>query len=103
VSEIEGRKSQGLHRPAFLVGWSAFEAVSRVLVAEEFARPQPPERLVDVLSREGHLEPQGADTMRTLTDIRNRLVHGALDAKVGPGEVDRPVPIIRSMTSEVVA
>jgi uncharacterized protein YutE (UPF0331/DUF86 family)/Holliday junction resolvase len=103
ISEIEGLKRQGLYRPAFLLGWSAFEAASRALVAGEFARPQPPDRLVDVLSSEGYLEPQDADTMRILTDTRNRLVHGALDADVGPADVERLVRIIRSMTSEVVA
>jgi len=103
IAEIERLSRDGLFRPAFLLGWATFEAASRALVSSEFVRPQTPGRLVQVLAREGYLTPEEADSMREFAELRNRLIHGALDAKVGRNAVDGLLKVLQSVTADLAA
>jgi hypothetical protein len=63
---------------ALLLAWATFEAISRALLNDEFARPQTPARLIEVLASHGYLLPDDADSLRTLAKTRNRFIHGDL-------------------------
>lgn len=103
ISEIERLQREGLLRPAFLLAWATLEAASRVLNESEFARPQAPGRLVQIMSREGYLTPTQADRMRNLANIRNHLAHGALDAEVTAGDLDGLLTPLRSVADQIAA
>jgi uncharacterized protein YutE (UPF0331/DUF86 family) len=76
------------YRAALLMGWSTFEALGRTIMPTDFARPQSPGRLVQLLAQEGYVTPSEADTLRKLGDKRNVLIHGNVLTEVSKGEVE---------------
>lgn len=103
IKEIKKLRDEGYLRPAFLLAWATFEATARAVAHAEFERPQTPGRVVQVLGREGFLTPDEADELRALTQKRNTLVHGGLDADVSAGDVDRMVRALEEIAKEVSA
>lgn len=103
ISEIQGLRSEGHFRPAFLLGWAAFEAAARAVAEGSFERAQSSGRLVQVLGEQGYLTPDEADAMRNLAEKRNRLMHGMLDAPVDGGDIDQLVRALEAMMAEISA
>jgi uncharacterized protein YutE (UPF0331/DUF86 family) len=103
MAEMEELRSQEHLRPAFLLGWAAFEAAARAIAEARFGQPQTPARLVQALGEEGYLTPDEADAMRGLAEKRNHLVHGTLDAPVRGADVDLLVRVLEAMTAEIAA
>jgi REase_AHJR-like len=97
VSEMQELAATGHFGPALLLGWAAFEASSRKLLAEQFKRPQTPGRLVSVLASDGYLTPSEADRLRELAGKRNALIHGELEAEIGAGDVQELIAILETM------
>lgn len=69
---------------AFLMLWPVLEAAARILVPSATRRPQSPGRVVELLAAEGYVVPSDADVLRKSAALRNRLIHGDLDADVTP-------------------
>jgi hypothetical protein len=88
----EGRKG-----PALLMSWATFEAISRSILPEKFAKPQTPGRIVEVLANSGHITPSDADRLRSLADARNKLVHGGLNAPIKVGELRDFLTLLRRL------
>jgi uncharacterized protein YutE (UPF0331/DUF86 family) len=103
IAEIKKLRGQKHFRASFLLGWSAFEAAARAVAETRFERAQTPGRLVQVLGEEGYLTPNEADAMRSLTEKRNRLVHGTLDAPINGEDVDQLVRALEAVTAEIAA
>lgn len=74
-------------RAALLIGWSAFEALSRARMLETFSRPQSPSRLIERLAAEGLLLPDSARFMREMAAVRNAFIHGDLSKNVSALQV----------------
>lgn len=87
----------GQHSAALVMGWSALEAIARVLLADRLARPQPPEHLVEILASEGYLTPDQADSLRPTAAARNAAAHGQLDAQIEPGQLDNLISAMRTL------
>ena len=83
---------------AFLLAWAALEAVGRTLLPQKFERPQTPRRLVQVLASEGYLTPTEADSMRQLSEKRNRLIHGELKTRITESNVSQMVGVLSMLT-----
>ena len=103
IAEIRVLARSGHPGPSLLLGWSTFEAVARTLMADVFARPQTPGRLVEILAMEGHITPTEADTLRALITRRNQLVHGGLDVDVTAAEMEVFAGIIDGLLMPAVA
>ncbi|MGN1289886.1 MAG: HepT-like ribonuclease domain-containing protein [Bradyrhizobium sp.] len=99
IEEIEHLEQLNALRSAFLLAWATFEAEGRASIAETFDRPQTPGRLVQILSQEGLLTPSEADRMRTLSELRNRLVHGDLSTEIKSEDLLWLVSILREMAA----
>jgi hypothetical protein len=97
VDEIDRLRHSGALRAAFLLAWATFEAEGRASIERQFERPQTPGRLVQVLSQEGFLTPEDADRMRTLSDKRNRLIHGDLGVDVSSEDLQWLVSVLRQL------
>jgi hypothetical protein len=69
---------------AFVMLWPVLEAIARILSPDQTRRPQSPGRVVELLASEGHVSPNEADILRRAANLRNRLIHGDLDAQVTP-------------------
>jgi uncharacterized protein YutE (UPF0331/DUF86 family) len=83
--------------PALLTAWAALEAVGRVLVPSLLARPQTPQRLLEVLASEGYLTPDEADAMREIVHLRNRVAHGDFKDAVTGAHLDRIMETIKAL------
>ncbi len=87
IKEMAQLTSRGFLMPALLLGWATFEAVARILMTEQFEKPQTPGRLIGLLAGEGYLTPSEADRLRKLATARNAFVHGELDIEISEDEV----------------
>ena len=93
----EARHLSGDHpQAAFLLAWASLEALARVTKSDQFAKPQTPGRIVEVLAQEGYFTPAEADLLRELSKRRNRLIHGDLDSKLTAEDVQRFLTIIEA-------
>ena len=86
-------------RAALLLGWSAFEAVSRARRPSVFSRPQSPGRIIERLAAEGVLTPTDASFFREMANARNAVIHGNLIQSVDLSQVERFLATIESLLS----
>jgi uncharacterized protein YutE (UPF0331/DUF86 family) len=97
LKEISRLLDAGFVDSAMLIAWATFEAIGRKLMPKEFARPQSPGRLVEVLAQEGHITPDEGDVLRQLVDMRNRFIHGELAIAISRPQVESFVKILSSL------
>jgi uncharacterized protein YutE (UPF0331/DUF86 family) len=95
IEEVSELKNSGHVTAAMTTAWSALEAVGRALLPEKLARPQPAERLVEVLASEGLITPTEADSLRRAAELRNSVAHGELGSAVSPENVDELLASLR--------
>jgi uncharacterized protein YutE (UPF0331/DUF86 family) len=100
LQEVEHLIDSSHYRAAFLLSWAVLEAFGRAVLEDKFRRPQTPGRLIEVLANEGVLTPQEAASLRPLAEIRNKLVHGELDAQVSEGETRHIAGLLKSLIVE---
>ena len=100
VTEVEDLIGASHHRAAFLLSWAVLEAFGRAVLEEKFKRPQTPGRLIEVMAQEGVVTPDEADSLRRLSNLRNKLVHGELDARVTESETRRMAELLKSLIGE---
>lgn len=94
LREVQQLNDSGHPDPALLLGWAAFEALGRALLPHDFARPQTPGRLVEMLAQGGQLTPNEADEIRRLVKKRNGLIHGELSTRVSISEISQFVAVL---------
>jgi len=101
LKEISRLLGAGFVDSAMLMAWATFEAIGRKLMPQEFARPQSPGRLVQVLAKEGHITPDEGDALRQLVDMRNRFIHGELSTAISRPQVESFVRILSSLANNI--
>ncbi|MGC1562681.1 MAG: hypothetical protein WA820_22915, partial [Bradyrhizobium sp.] len=101
LKEISRLLDAGFADSAMLIAWATFEAIGRKLMPKEFARPQSPGRLVEVLAQEGHITPDEGDVLRQLVDMRNRFIHGELAIAISRPQVESFVKILSSLANNI--
>jgi uncharacterized protein YutE (UPF0331/DUF86 family) len=94
ASAIQRRKGEvtallvaGQRRAAFLLGWSLLEAALRHAIGAKAGNPQAAGALVQCLATRGLIGPETEARLRRLVELRNRLVHGDLEAEPGQEDV----------------
>jgi uncharacterized protein YutE (UPF0331/DUF86 family) len=88
MNEVVSLKEQGYTRAAFVLAWSLLEAAMNLFGGEALNRPRSPGTLVQALAIQGYIEPDLERRLQTLTELRNRIVHGDLDAEPSSADVD---------------
>jgi uncharacterized protein YutE (UPF0331/DUF86 family) len=101
ISEVRDLAENGHFGPALLLAWATLEATGRMLAASQFQRPQTPGRLVQVLASEGYLTPDEADHLRSLSDKRNKLIHGELQTRITRSEVTRFADVLDTLADMI--
>jgi uncharacterized protein YutE (UPF0331/DUF86 family) len=101
IAELRDLGRRGHLEPALLLGWATLEALARATMTREFGRPQSPGRIVEILAREGHITPTEADSLRQLSDKRNKLIHGELQVRVSNEEVGAFANILDMLASQL--
>lgn len=103
IDEVKELRAKNFVGPALLLAWATFEALSRLLMSKEFARPQTPGRLVELLAREGYVTPTEADRLRELANKRNKLVHGELETSISDEELELFNSILDTLLNQAEA
>jgi hypothetical protein len=89
----------GSHAAAFLLSWATLEAIGRHLMHTDLAKPQTPGRMIELMAHNGIATPDEADRLRHLSKLRNRLIHGELDAKIGNSESGEMLHLLESIVA----
>ena len=103
IQSVEELTARGDLSPGLLLSWATFEALGRALLPNEFARPQTPGRLIEILASRGLITPSEADGLRRLADMRNRLSHGDIEVKVSQSDVERLLSILKMLARLLLA
>jgi uncharacterized protein YutE (UPF0331/DUF86 family) len=82
IMEVRELANQGHRRPAFVMAWSLLEAVLQSAKFSEGIRPLGPGTVVQTLAEDGYIGAETERRLRSIVDIRNRIVHG--DVKIEP-------------------
>lgn len=98
VDEVRQMISQGENRAAFVMAWSLLEAALHSKTPTTDSKPHTPGTVLQALAMNGYIDPQLEQRMRSLIDLRNRIVHGDVD--VEPTSAD--VQLVLSAISETI-
>ena len=88
---------------ALLLGWAAFEALSRALRPNDFVRPQSPGRLIEQLASNGEILPSDAEFLRSMAMHRNRFIHGDLLQIASKTDVERFITFLKMLSAASLA
>lgn len=97
IAQCRSLASDGKNAAAFLLSWAIFEAFGRNLLEEKLAKPQTPARVIEFLARDGIVTPQEAKDLRKLAGLRNRLVHGELDAAISSDQIKTMIDMLGTL------
>ncbi len=103
VNTMRRLLDHGFVSSALLQGWASFEAAARLLMTDQFRKPQTPGRLVEILAGEGYLTPSEADRMRILARYRNSFIHGELGAGIGDDDVRFFIAVLYGLIGAIAA
>ena len=84
-------------RASLLLFWASLEATARNLFPNQTSRPQSPGRIIELLAGSGEVTPSEAQSLRQLMNLRNRLIHGELNAVVKPSEIKPMLQLVRQI------
>ncbi len=87
LKEIEELTTKGHVRAAFILSWSLLEAALNRLNADEINHARNPGQVVQALATRGFLDRGAEQILRQLAQLRNRIVHGDLDANAEQKDV----------------
>ncbi len=91
LAEVDQLKRAGHLRAALIMAWAALEAAGRALLPQDLARPQPANKLIEVLASEGVVTPTEADSLRKAISLRNAATHGHFAVPITEQEVEQVV------------
>jgi len=102
ADEAERLAMDGEIAAAFVLGWSLLEASLNSLHPAADKRPRTPGTVVQTLSMYGDISYEMENALRPLIDLRNRVVHGDLDAMPGLDDVSQVLTAVRTALAENV-
>jgi hypothetical protein len=79
------------------------EQLAKALDTASGRRPRTPGTVVQALAMLGYLDPEAERRMRTLIELRNRIVHGDLDAEPAIEEVELVLSAVSHTLNENAA
>lgn len=100
ADEAERLAKGGHVAAAFVLAWSLLEATLNSLHPSADKRPRTPGTVVQTLSMNGDISYEVEKSLRPLIDLRNRVVHGDLDAMPTIDDVHQVLIAIRTALVE---
>lgn len=94
IAEVEGLRAEGHHRAAFMLAWSILEAVLNRLDETGSHHIRTAGQVVHSLAMGGHLSNEVERRLFRLSELRNRIVHGDLDAGASGQDVEQVLAAI---------
>lgn len=99
LDEVHELKAEGQNRAALVMGWSLLEAALHSVNGAVAAKPQKPGTVLEALAMSGYIEREVERRLRSLIEVRNRIIHGDLSVEPAAGDID----LILSVVSETIA
>lgn len=84
-------------RASLLLLWASLEATVRNIFPNQTSRPQSPGRIIELLAGSGEVTPSEAQGLRQLMNLRNRVIHGELNAVVRSSEIKPMLQMVRQL------
>lgn len=78
--QVRSLAEAGHLSPALIMAWSLLEATLNAIYPDTAGRPHRPATVLERLAMDGYITPELQRQLRDLIPLRNRLVHGDLDA-----------------------
>ena len=97
VREGAALEATGNVRAAFVIAWSLLEAALNSARPNADKRPRTPATIVQTLAMEGLIPEQLEVSLRPLTDLRNRVVHGDLTAEPSGADLGTVLLAVRTV------
>ncbi|WP_407521208.1 HepT-like ribonuclease domain-containing protein [Methylobacterium oryzisoli] len=88
VEDADALLAQGHRRAAFVLAWSLLEAALRARSRDNPGAALSPGAVVQSLAMNGLIEADRERSLRNLIGLRNRIVHGDVEADPAPDAVD---------------
>lgn len=89
-------------RAALLLLWSTLEAIGRRLSTSLSDGAQAGAgRIVEALAHDGTITPTEADLLRELVGLRNRIVHGEIDAVLPERDIQRALTMAEQLAAQI--
>lgn len=88
-------------RASLLLLWASLEAAARNIFPDQTSRPQSPGRIIELLAGRGEVTPSEAQNLRQLMNLRNRIIHGELNATVRPNEINQMLQLVRQLVESM--
>jgi hypothetical protein len=85
IAQAKKLKANGYVQAALVIAWSALEAAARLYDEQKQHRSKSTQTLVEFLEREGLVDFETSKELRSIGELRNRLVHGDLTAQAPEG------------------
>jgi hypothetical protein len=85
IAQAKKLETNGYVQAALVIAWSALEAAARLYDEQKQHRSKSTQTLVEFLEREGLVDFKTSKELRSIGELRNRLVHGDLTAEVPEG------------------
>lgn len=98
MDEVRALNGETRRGPAFVMAWSLLEAALHSVGSETTSRPRLPGTVVQTLAMNGYIDAEMERRMRSLIELRNRIVHGDLTVEPTSAEVE----LILSAISETL-
>ena len=98
IDEVRSLVREGQLRAAFVMAWSLLEAALHSTASDTSNTPHTPGSVLQALAMNGYIEPEREQQMRSLIDLRNRIVHGDVEAEPGAADVE----LVLSAVAETV-
>ncbi|MBK1624359.1 HepT-like ribonuclease domain-containing protein [Afifella marina] len=99
LDEARELVSTGDTRAAFVMAWSLLEATLNALGTIHNGKPRTPGTVVQSLTMEGHISQRTEENLRRLIGLRNRIVHGDVEAE----PTDKDVEIVLAAIEEALS
>jgi uncharacterized protein YutE (UPF0331/DUF86 family) len=96
LNEVNTLCRGGHLRSGFILAWSLLEAAFRTLGGVDFNRPRTPGTVVQTLAMNGYIDTDLERQLRGLIELRNRIVHGDVDAEPTRLEIELVVSAIQN-------
>ncbi len=103
IDEVRAMANEGQLRAAFVMAWSLLEAAFHAALSDAPNRPSTPGSVLQALAMNGYIQPEIERRLRSLVDLRNRIVHGDVNAEPMPNDVDLVLSAISETLTASVA
>jgi uncharacterized protein YutE (UPF0331/DUF86 family) len=99
IREVELLVANGDNRAAFIVAWSLLEAALNSARPDADKRPRTPGTVVQTLAMDGLISVELEQSLRSLVELRNRVVHGDLSAEPTGADVQVVLSAVKAVLS----